>query len=47
MRATQICLKNVKCSGQCALVPVSSLPVYIGQASIPYQVFEADKVSLN
>lgn len=47
MRATQICLKNLKCSGHCALVLVSSLPIYIGQASIPYQVFEADKVSLN
>lgn len=46
MRATQICLKNLKCSGHCFGVGFFLL-AYIGQASIPYQVFEADKVSLN
>lgn len=46
MRATQICLKNLKYDGHCFGVGFF-LPIYIGQASIPYQVFEADKVSLN
>lgn len=30
-----------------ALVRVSSLPAYTGQASVPHQAFEADEVSFN